>query len=195
MQVLTVVNRMLASMGEVPLNSLTDSHAYLGAAQDTLARVNSEQQAEGAWFNVETITLNPSSVDKSIYLPGDILEIRTGSNQYVQRGTRLYNLTGGTYVFNSPITLEVVRLVDFEALPEVAAAFYSALAVAEFQTNYDGDTAKARDLNNAVERARIAYNRTNTRNERANLLNNNPRLARIKRRYMGTRFNKGVNVV
>lgn len=180
MQILTVVNRCLATMGEAPLTSLTDSHAFLGAAQDTLDRVNRSIQAETWWFNLEKLELTPSPIDASLYLPSDTLEVRTGNQDYVQRGDRIYNLDGGTYEFDKPMTVQIVRLVDFEELPEVAATFIGTSAVLDFQVNYDGDSTRMRELNKQLEQAMIPMTATQTRNRITNLIDNNVRLQRLK---------------
>jgi hypothetical protein len=167
-------------MGEAPLTSLTDSHAFLGAAQDTLDRVNRSIQAETWWFNLEKLELTPSPIDASLYLPSDTLEVRTGNQDYVQRGDRIYNLDGGTYEFDKPMTVQIVRLVDFEELPEVAATFIGTSAVLDFQVNYDGDSTRMRELNKQLEQAMIPMTATQTRNRITNLIDNNVRLQRLK---------------
>lgn len=191
MLILDVVNEMLGTMGEAPLNSLNDSHTYLGAAQAKLAKMNSAVQSRGWWFNTEDLTLAPSALDSSIYLPGDYISVTvprdrtTGAStrNIVTRGRRLYDVTGGTYVFASPVRVYLKRLVPFEELPELAAQHIAAKAVLQFQSEYDGDTAKSRELRDRVEGAegtRLLLEREQTRNSQANMLESNVRLQRLK---------------
>lgn len=187
MEILTVVNQMIGTLGEQPLTSLTDSHEYLGTAQDTLDRVSRTIQGKGAWYNMESVKLDPNPVDSGIYLPGDTLEVVAASRDYVQRGNRLYNLDGGTYVFDKAQELKLIRYVDFEDLPEVAASYIAAEAVLDFQTNYDGDSARQAKLANNVAVLSIAYNQAHVRNRRANLIDSNFRLQRLKLVSRGAR--------
>lgn len=181
MQILTVVNRMLATMGELPLASLTDNHALLSTAQDKLEQVSREVQSDGWWFNMEELRFTPSPIDSNIYLPNDALEVRTEQYNLVKRGQRIYNLQGGTYVFPTYLDVILLREVGFEDLPEVAAGYIAARAVLGFQTDYDGDVAKARTLAEDVRLNLIQINAANTRNRKVNFVASNVRLARLKR--------------
>jgi hypothetical protein len=185
MQTLDVVNEMLGTQGFRPLNALTEPHAFRGAAQSTLTRVNRAVQARGWWFNREPLTLQPSEIDSAIYLPGDAISVRHALATYVQRGGRLYNTETGNYTFESSVDLLIIRLVPFEELPELAAAHISATAVLEYQTKYDGDTAKGRQLqariNDGAGHGTLCdLQSEETRSSRVNLLTSNRRLQRLK---------------
>lgn len=187
MLTLTVVNLMLGTMGEKPLNSLTDTHAMLAACTSGLDEANRRIQAEGWWFNMELITLTPSLIDGSLNLANDVLEVHTSKANYVKRGTRVYNLDGGTYVFTIPEKVEVLRLVPFDSIPEVAASYIAMVAIRKFQTDYDGDTAKTRDIEKEVERTQMECNAEHTRCRKVNLLDSNSRLQRLKQVTNGAR--------
>jgi hypothetical protein len=192
MQTLDVVNLMLGTLGEKPLSSLNDSHALLPAALGKLDKCNNEIQADGWWFNLEDVTLYVNPVDQSIYLPNDCLGVRTPSYRLIKRGNRIYNLTGGTYVFtDAQLDVELVRMVPFEDLPEVAAQYIAAVAVLSFQSDFDGDTARARLLSAEVMSQKIKINSENTRNRKVNLLNSNVRLAYLKSFTRKARYNIG----
>lgn len=190
MQILTVVNLMLGTMGEKPLNSLTDSHALLSAALGKLDENNRSIQSDGWWFNMEELTLEPSPIDDAIYLPNDCLSVRTPSRNLVKRGNRIYNLDGGSYEFTSSLDVELIREVEFEDLPEIAATYISKVAVLSFQSDYDGDTARARLLAQEIERAYIGINSAHTRNRKVNFLDSNTTLTRLKSITRGVRHNR-----
>jgi tail tube protein len=188
MQTLDVINLMLGTMGELPLNSLEDSHALLPAMQGALDDANRRIQADGWWFNMEDVTLTPNPVDSALYLPNDCLSVRTDKYNLVKRGNRVYNLTGGTYVFTqSQLKVELIREVAFEDLPEIAASYIAAVAILKFQTDYDGDTAKGRQLANEVQTTHIAINVAHTRSRKSNLLLTNYRLQNLKQITRGAR--------
>jgi hypothetical protein len=188
---LTVVNDMLGTMGEAPLNAIDDPHPYRAAALSILDRVNREFQARGWWFNREALTLSPGALDSSIYLPGDTINVRTTDRNIVQRYRRLYNLDGGTYEFDADQDVTLIRLVPFEQVPELYAGFCAAESVMRFQKRYDGDSEKTRRLNEELTAARIAAQGEETRQTQANLIESNPRLMYIKslvRDVRGRRF-------
>lgn len=179
---LTVINSMLGTMGEAPLNAIDDPHPYRGACVSILNTVNRDFQARGWWFNREQLTLQPGALDSAIYLPGDTINVRTENRNYVQRYRRLYNLDGGTYTFTESQDVELVRLVPFEQTPELFAAYVAAEAVLRFQKRYDGDSQKTRELGHELADARTYAQAEETRQARANLIESNVRLSYIKSR-------------
>jgi hypothetical protein len=187
MQILDVINECLGSMGEAPLNAEDDFHTYRPAAVSILERVNREFQARGWWFNRETLTIQPSALDGSIYLPGDAINVRTENRDYVQRYRRLYDKANGTYVFDKAQTVELIRLVPFKETPELFAAYVSAETVLRFQKRYDGDSDKTRSLNKEQQEARIACNAEETRQAKVNVLESNDRLMYIKSQVWAVR--------
>ena len=191
MLTLTVINSCLGTMGEAPLNAIDDPHPYRAACVSILNTVNREFQARGWWFNRERMTLQPGALDSCIYLPGDTIGVRTENRNYVQRYRRLYNLDGGTYVFDTAQDVELLRLVPFEETPELYAAYAAAETIQRFQKRYDGDSQKSRELRDELNAARIAANAEETRQVKANLIESNVRLTYIKqstRALRGRRF-------
>lgn len=191
MLTLTVINSCLGTMGEAPLNAIDDPHPYRAACVSILNTVNREFQARGWWFNRERLTLQPDALDSCIYLPGDTIGVRTENRNYVQRYRRLYNLDGGTYVFDTEQDVELLRLVPFEETPELYAAYAAAETIQRFQKRYDGDSQKSRELRDELKEARIAANAEETRQVKANLIESNVRLTYIKqstRALRGRRF-------
>lgn len=181
MDTLTVVNEMLGTMGETSLSSLTDYHPFLADCLDTLNRVSQNVQAKPWWFNEEKATLTPNVVDSFIYLPNDLLEIMSCKAEYVQRGGRLYNTETGSYVFTDDVTMTIRRLLDFEDLPQIPASYIAAEAVLQFQSSYDGDSNKRAEKAAWRDNCLVNLNAEETRKRKINLLENNPRLYRIKR--------------
>lgn len=192
MKTLDVLNECLGTMGERPLNSIVDPHSFRGAVLATLDRLSRQVQAAGWWFNREPISLAPSALDSGIYLPGDTLEVRVyreaftnkPTRQVVLRGNRLYDLDKGSYTFTEPVDVEIVRLIPFEQLPEIAAAHIGTMALWAYQTSYDGDQAKSREIKDRIYNASTgtlqAINSIETRQRQVNMIESNVRLQRIK---------------
>lgn len=187
MQEITVVNAMLATMGESPLNSIEDPHAFRAACLSTLDSEDARIQAKGWWFNQEVVTMTPQTNDR-IPLPGDAISVRTPARNIVQRGRYLYDTDTGDYLFYAPVKIELIRRVPFGDLPESAAQYIKACSVVQFQTNYDGDTAKTRDLRIIEARTFAEINIDHIRNRRSNMIDSNVNLQRLKSTTNGLRY-------
>lgn len=187
MQTLDVVNRMLGTMGEVALNSLSDSHRFKAVGLNMLESVSRKIQDRGWWFNTENITLTPSIIDNSIYLPNDCLSVRTGLYNLVKRGSRVYNLDGGSYEFTADLKLRLIRYVEFEDLPDIAADYIAAQAVLQFQSDYDGDSRRRDELTQEVMDTRVEIGKAHIRGQRANVIDSNARLQQLKNTYRSAR--------
>ena len=180
MRILDVVNEMLGTMGQLPLNSLTQSHPYLAPALAALEDKNRQIQAVGQYYNTESMTGTPSAIDGRIYLSPDILEIRSETRNLTQRAGRLYDLDAGDDVFTEPVDMKIVRLIPFEDLPELPAQHIAAAAVLAFQRSYDGDRAKTEDLTRDTRESRAEARAQHIRATRANLLDANQTISRIR---------------
>lgn len=180
---LEVINELLGSMGENPLNSLAEPHAFKQAAQAKLKDINDRIQSKGWWFNTEYLTLKPSAVDGNIYLPGDTLEVRNADRMIVARGSRLFKRDEGSFVFDEDHDVTLIRRLPFPELPHTAATHISAMALLEFQTTYDGDSEKTRELRQRIESpygTLALLQAEETRSQMLNLNAANDRLQRLK---------------
>lgn len=182
---LTVVNDCLAIMGEAPLNTLTEDHAYKTAAVTTLARVSRSTQSRSWWFNIEKLELTVNPVDGRIYLPNDIGTLLPSHEHanLAQRGRVLYDLDKGTDRFDEGFTCKVrlTRQLAIEDVPDSVSALIAAQTVVEFQSLYDGDQTKTRSLMETVRVLQVLANAEHIRNRRVNLVESSERLNRIRR--------------
>lgn len=119
---LAAVNDMLAAIGESPVNSLEDSaNADVSNARRILNNVNREVQAKGWTFNiVEGEELVPDAFSGQINYMSDYLRLTTpgGQTPYVRRGDFVYDKTGRTDVFTAPIVVDLIRLKDYNEMPD-----------------------------------------------------------------------------
>lgn len=190
---LDIVNDCLASLGETPLNTLTEQHAFKGAALSCLARRSTEIQAKGWWYNTETVYLIPDPINSFITLPGDCVRWQSGvrnkdtlyANQpkpwLVERGTRLYDTRNRTYVLTEDVTGTVIRELPIGDVPQVINTYIAAATVLQFQSDFDADSQKRAFLAQALKEAKMEVNSEQARQLKVNLVNSNYRLARIKR--------------
>lgn len=183
MQTLAVVNRMLATLGEAPLNALTDPHTFRGACLERISTRSTNVQAQGWWFNRELLTIAPNVGDNKLYLPGDVTNVIVpGRLDLVQRGRYLYDTVRGTNQFTETVQAQVVRELPFEDLPEVVAEYVAAYATLYFQTDFDGDSNKMQKLQIIFNDARTSFSAEATRQTRYNMLEFNTRLMQLKSR-------------
>lgn len=170
---LDVVNDCLGSMGELPINSLPTLHPYGAAAENLLRRATTDCQRGGFWFNTETLTVTPSQIGE-LYLPEDCVSVwPTGydSGRWAQRGNKLYDLHNQTFVSDHPVTVIMVRALDFEILPSVMQEIVAWTAIEKFCLQYDADSQKVQQAAENLRSARRDLNAETTRNAKVNLFN------------------------
>lgn len=185
---LDVINDMLGSMGQRPVNSIDSTNRWVGIALGILNRTKDNTLAVGWWFNTERAVLVPSAQDSRIYLPNDYLGIVRGEqSRYVMRGRQLFDTYEGTDLFTSEVEVEIVRSLPFEDVPHIVAAYIAAAAVLRFQRDYDGDSTKTSFLSREYEAARVLARSEDIRNRRVNMHAAVPRLQYIQRMVRGYR--------
>lgn len=191
---LRVVNDCLAIMGEAPLTAITERHAFKAAARNGLARVSETIQARGWWYNMETLTVAASPVDNRISLPNDVGTVLPPYlyPHVVQRGRFMYDLRRGTDIFPEGTTYEVrlIRILPIELVPNSVAEYIAGQTVLEFQSQYDGDQTKTRNLDKMVNGDKSEgtiglkgeAKAEHIRYRRVNLIDNSERLQRVTSR-------------
>lgn len=159
---LEAVNSMLGHIGESPVNSLSNSTTLpvsVSAALAALNEVSKEVQSEGWHFNTET-DVKYSPAGGFITITDDILQFDPidTSLDIVQRGATLFDRKNNTTTFTSDLTVNQIRLLDWDSLPEVARRYITLKASRVFQGRIIG----SKELEALI--ARDEYN------ARANLL-------------------------
>jgi len=135
---LETVNSMLGHIGETPVNSIADTNALpvsAAMAVTIVDEVSREVQAEGWHFNTEdNVELTPDS-QGNISIPEDIIELDVADKtiDVVQRGLSLFDRRTNTTTFKDKITVSLIRLLDWDSLPEVARRYITLRASRVFQ--------------------------------------------------------------
>lgn len=144
------VNVMLGHIGESPINTLTGSLPISATtALAALNEVSKEVQSEGWHFNSEkNVTLSP--IDGSITVPPDAVQIDTEdtSLDIIQRGSVLFDRANNTTTFTKSIKVNLLRLLDWDSLPEEARRYITLRASRIFQ----GRTVGSRELEALIAR-------------------------------------------
>jgi hypothetical protein len=136
---LEAINTMLATIGETPVSTLEDTGVVdVAIAKRVLHNVSRRVQVKAWEFNLEkSFTLTPTFPKKEIVLPANTLGVDSvGSDigiTVVQRGTRLYNNTDHTYIFDEALDVDLILFLDFEELPEAARDYITIKAARIFQ--------------------------------------------------------------
>ncbi len=186
---LDVVNRCLASVGELPVNTIENStNPMVTTAVETLHQATLDEQGIGWWFNTECVNLLPQT-DGTYAVPTDCMSLYTmdnfNPNWLTIRGRKLYNSLGGTpYTGDRAMTVKIIRALDFEDLPFNAQKLVMSATVERFLSDYDGDGQK-------IETAAADYQGNyalcmadHTRSVKANMLmQGGIATARIRQRY------------
>ena len=180
---LEAVNLVLRMMGEAPVEGLEGEFGLAQQAADSLLTVSRKVQMEGWSFNTDyQRTLLRDNSNNHIRVPANALRIEVNPFDYpsldiVQRGEKLYDRKGGTYVFAQDIKADVTYGLDWEELPEHARRFIAVVAGRELQQSVVG----SRDLdqiNYGMEvEARSAFLELETTTSSHSMLQGNPNIS------------------
>ena len=173
MNELTAVNKMLRSIGQVPVRELPDGgQSDARVARDTLLDYALELQQEGYDFNTdEKVKLEPD-VSGLIPFTDDVLRIKPSGygRRYTIRNRRLYSLDDKTDIFDNPQELDIIRQVPFEELP-FSLQNYVVIRAARVFANQVVGAPEQNGYNSEDEaRARIAWLNTVAEDMHLNLL-------------------------
>lgn len=145
---LDAVNIMLSAVGESPVSTLESLHPDVLSSTLLLKHARLTMLAPGKWFNTETgLTLNITSTGE-IILPSTCISVDPvdTTQDYVKRGTRLYNAGTHSFVFASGVTVDMVIDMPFVELPLVAQNVVVLNAALVLQANFIGDDRKLQVL-------------------------------------------------
>ena len=181
---LEAINTMLSTIGESPVNTVEDTgNVDVVIARQILNSVSREVQARGWHFNTEKdYTITPDS-SGYLLLPTTVLKADTvspdESTDVVVRGSKLYDRRNHTYCFTNAVKVDMLVLLTFAELPEVARNYITIRASRIFQERVVGsDTLQAF---NSQDEARALVSLMDYESDTAdfNILNDNYSVSRI----------------
>lgn len=139
---LMAVNDILAAIGEPPVSTLEgDSNADVANARRVLNKINRQVQARGWTFNIEEgVELLPDVYSQMITYSADYLSVLSngGQSQYVNRGGYVYDRTSRTDRFTGAIQVNLIRLREFNEMPECFRTLIVTKAARQFNRNFFG---------------------------------------------------------
>ena len=159
---LSAVNNILGAIGQSPMTTLNFDNPEISFIFNLLRDANVDTQAEGWHFNTEKhVTYSPDD-NKHIVIGNDILSMDLHDNytkrtsNLVRRNGRLYDKINHTDEFDGDISLDVVKLYNFEDLPIVFRRFITYRAAAAAATQLVANPNLVKLLGNQAGLARAA---------------------------------------
>lgn len=139
---LAAVNDILAAIGEPPVSTLEgDANADVANARRILNKVNRSIQSRGWTFNIEEgVTLLPDVFSEMIPYSTDYLSMLSngGQSQYVNRGGYVYDRIARTDRFPGGIVVNLIRLREFDEMPECYRHLIVTKAARQFNSRFFG---------------------------------------------------------
>lgn len=139
---LSAVNDILQAIGEAPVSTLEgDSNSDVANARRVLDKINRMIQSRGWTFNIEEdVVLMPDAFSNLIPFSDDYLSVlQAGSaTPYVNRGGYLYDRTAKSDRFTGNITVTMIKLREFDEMPECFRTYIVAKAARKFNSSFFG---------------------------------------------------------
>lgn len=185
---LEAVNIIIGTIGEAPVNSLTDPGVGdAGLARSVLAEVSRAVQEKGWHFNTEIEYPLVPDVDGIIEVPANCAKVDLDDTQgdildITLRGTRLYDRRNHTFSFERTVYVTMVVLLGFTDLPEAARRYITIKAARIFQQRNLGSETLDAFTSKDEQEAMVAMKAAENQNADHNILN-----GRNGRRYFGYR--------
>lgn len=188
---LDAVNRMLKSIGQAPVNSLTVTGIpdVSKAIQDLDETSRDVQTAGWSWNTDRNYELSPDS-NGFIAIPEGILDLdpEDRTTTIVQRrnvqtdALSLYDADNQTFEFTGPVSLKVIWGFAFDDLPQTARTYIATAAARRFQARVVSSPILDRYNQEDEERAWMLLQRGERRTRDTNSFRNNREAARMLRR-------------
>jgi hypothetical protein len=177
---LDIINAMLASLGESPLNELDARHPVVSSGLRIIAQKTKTIQLNsgaGWWFNKLPKYTLKLDVNNRIAVPQDLLSYSTDyPNRLGIKSGYLFDLDNDTDVFTAPVSISAIRDVEYTDLPNAILDCIAYEAIFDFSRDNEGDTEKMKSISRQAERSWIAARSQNIREQKANT-QRNPQIA------------------
>lgn len=187
---LEAVNEMLLAIGQAPVNTLAVAGIRdVSVASSILDNVSREVQSSGHSFNTFTETKSPD-VNGEIPVATDVIAldavdphmdviamVDTNDSAY-----KLYNKDEGTFLWSEDVECEVVKLLDFESIPQHARRYILALAKLRFQASVVGSNMLNSLLEQEVGMAYAEFRRAELLQQDNNMLTQGTIISRNRHR-------------
>lgn len=185
---LEAINTMLHTIGESPINSLTDAANVVDAvtAKAVLREITVAVQEPGWHFNIEKNFVCPPTATGEIIVPPNAVSVTASgpdaSLDLAMRGQRLYDRTHHTYTFEKSITVDMILLLPFDELPQAVRYYIAIRAARVFQQRVVGSDTLGGFTEKDEARARADLRKFEADTSKYNILNGSYSVARTLNR-------------
>jgi hypothetical protein len=185
---LEAVNKMLATIGESPVSTLSGTVTTdVQMAVDFLNENSRAVQSESWSFNHEyDVTLQPDINEGTITLPGNCIGVKittpSAAVDVVQRGLDLYDRLNHTYIFTQNIDANITYFLAWEELPELARRYIMIKSARIFQARVLGSETLNGFTSQEEVQARTALLSMDDENSALNIFNNYDTASMLHRR-------------
>jgi hypothetical protein len=197
------VNAILRSVGMTVTSSVLDTNNRSAQmAAGFLYEQDLAVQSKGwSWNTSWNVALAPDNTGK-ITLPATLMSAqptaegwsdnvvyRTGY-QLAQRGEYLYNVSLSTFLFDGPVSLDLVQRLPWDSLPVAARVYITALAALRMNASTLESARVERALSSTAQQALFTLSQTENKWRRANQKGNRGSVFRIVNGRGGRRRNR-----
>jgi len=187
---LDAINTMLSIIGEAPVNTVEDNGVVDAVmARQILNETMREVQARGWHWNTDKgVILTPTfPAPGEVYVPANTLQVDATESRpdVVQRGTRLWDRRENTFKFREPLKVDIVRLLPFDEIPQVARNYVMVRAGRIFQDRVVGSSTLSGFSKEDEVRALVALRNAEAENADYNMVDDNWAVGRILNRRFG----------
>jgi hypothetical protein len=178
---LDVINAMLATLGELPLNELDARHPTVASGLriiDQKSRAIQLNAGAGFWFNNIAAYSLKVYIDGKVAVPADLIKFTATAypDRYAVINGYLWDNLADTDVIGESVTVSDIRCLTFEDSPVAAQDAISYAAIKAFSRDFEGDMQKLVDIKEDSNTAWVLLRAQNIREQRANT-QRNPQVA------------------
>lgn len=189
---LDAVNQILSGIGESPVSSLSSGLPDAETAERFLDEISMDVQESGWQCNTDTnLKLYPNA-EGNIALPINVLKVDSSGTDarrdVVEREGKLYDRDNKTFIFTSPITVDIVFQLAFEDLPYRFRKYVAAKTARIYQERTEGSVALDSFLRKEEEDCKAKWLDTEADNDDLNVLSSSQSVVEITRRNAPRRY-------
>lgn len=172
---LEAVNSIIRNLGTTAVTSINVVNPDVQTALAVLDDETRAVQSTGWWFNkMENLGL---AIDNQgfVYIPQNVLMIDAKRSvlDVVQRGDRLFNREGNTFIFTEAVTgLTTVLNLEWDDLPFNAREVIRYTAMFQVQSDLEGNAQKMSKIEDRLAGAYLALKKEHMKSRNLNILNN-----------------------
>lgn len=180
---LEAINRILISMGELPVEELDESLTEVALASTHIDMASREVQLDSWYFNTEWAVLIPDNKGH-ILIPFDVVRVIDLPPHISVIHNKLYDNISQSFIFKRDIQCRIIKVLDFEDIPATFALWITLRAAKKYQNNTLTSPSLAENLQREETEAMLSAKREHREITRPNVMGRNGKfsIAKVLRR-------------